>query len=283
MSQLQNKALLLTLNCSQWTARKYDKSVSREVESNHQAKDAGRYNKLLVPATSLKPIANMIGKIRDYHESVTLPWMNDGQRVLPAKLYLEYAQQMRTMTAEFDRLVNEFVNHYPTLIKEARLSLGTMYQPGDYPAVEDIRRKFSISVRTLPIPDAADFRVDIAEEDVLAIKAEIKADLHKHQQEALQHCWDRLREVVSKIEERLSDPDAIFRDSLIENARSLVKILPALNLLEDPELEAARSAVEMRLCMVSPQRLRDDKAVRAQTAQAASEILQRMMSYAAAA
>jgi hypothetical protein len=35
--------------------------------------------------------------------------------------------------------------------------------------------------------------------------------------------------------------------------------------------------------MASPQRLRDDKAVRAQTAQAASEILQRMMSYAAAA
>lgn len=283
MSQLQNKALLLTLNCSQWTARKFDKAVSREVESTHQAKEAGRYNKLLVPATALKPISNMIGKIRDYHESVTLPWMNDGQRMLPAKLYLEYTQQMRTMRGEFDRLVSDFITHYPILVKEARLNLGTMYDPADYPDISVIRNKFNVAVRALPIPDAADFRVDIAEEDVAAIKAEIKADIHKQQQEALQHCWDRLRDVVSKIEERLSDPTAIFRDSLIENARSLVKILPALNLLEDPELEAARSAVEMRLCMAPPQRLRDDKAVRAQTAQAASEILQRMMSYAAAA
>ena len=283
MNQLQNKALLLTLNCSQWTARKYDKSVSREVESNHQAKDAGRYNKLLVPAASLKPIANMIGKIRDYHESVTLPWMNEGQRVLPAKLYLEYTQQMRGMRDSFNALVDEFYNNYPTLIKEARLKLGTMYDPGEYPPPDVIRGKFDLGFRFEPIPDAADFRVDIDADDVKAIRADITRNISTQQHDALQHCWGRLREVVSKIEERLSDPDAIFRDSLIENARSLIKILPALNLLEDPELEAARTAVEHRLCMISPQRLRDDKAVRAQTAQAASEILQRMQRYDVAA
>ncbi len=283
MSQIQNKAMLSTLNCSQWSARRLDKKASKEIEQSHGAKDAGRFNKLLISAEALKPISNLVGKIRTYHEEVTLPWMDDGKRLLPAKLYLEYTSTMRGMKAEFDRLVGEFVQNYPTLIKEARLKLGTLYDPNEYPSPDVIRGKFDMVVRFEPIPDASDFRVDISDEDVKAIRADITKNISAQQQEALQHCWDRLRDVVSKIEERLSDPDAIFRDSLIENARSLVKILPALNLLEDPDLEAARAAVEHRLCMASPQRLRDDKAVRAQTAQAASEILQRMNKYAAAA
>lgn len=283
MSQIHNKAMLATLTCSQWSARKLDKKVSKEIEQTHQAQDAGRFNKLLISSAALKPIANLVSKIRSYHESVTLPWMDDGKRMLPAKLFLEYTKQMRDMKAEFDRLVDEFVQNYPTLIKEARLKLGTMYDPGEYPSPDVIRGKFDMSVRFEPVPDAQDFRVDINDEDVQAIRADITRNIHNQQGEALQHCWERLREVVSKIEERLSDPDAIFRDSLIENARTLVKILPALNLLDDPGLESARVSVEHRLCMISPQRLRDDKAVRAQTAQAAREILGRMQQYAAAA
>lgn len=283
MSNLHNKAMLVTLNCSQWTGRKMDKKVSKEIEQQHQAKDAGRFNKILISADALKPISNLVSKIRAYHESVTLPWMDDGKRMLPAKLYLEYTQQMRGMRDSFNALVDEFYNNYPTLIKEARLKLGTMYDPGEYPPPDVIRGKFDLGFRFEPIPDAADFRVDIDADDVKAIRADITRNISTQQHDALQHCWGRLREVVSKIEERLSDPDAIFRDSLIENARSLIKILPALNLLEDPELEAARTAVEHRLCMISPQRLRDDKAVRAQTAQAASEILQRMQRYDVAA
>ena len=75
------------------------------------------------------PISNLVSKIRAYHESVTLPWMDDGKRMLPAKLYLEYTQQMRGMRDNFNALVDEFYNNYPTLIKEARLKLGTMYDP----------------------------------------------------------------------------------------------------------------------------------------------------------
>lgn len=283
MSQIQNKAMLATLNCSQWSARKLDKKVSKEIEQTHQAKDAGRFNKLLISGEALKPIANLVGKIRAYHDNVTLPWMDDGKRILPAKLYLDYTQQMRAMRDEFNRLVSEFVQDYPTMIKEARLRLGTMYDPNEYPSPDVIRGKFDMTIRFEPVPDAADFRVDISDDDVKAIRADITKNIASQQQVALQHCWTRLREVVSKIEERLSDPEAIFRDSLIDNARELVKVLPALNLLGDPELEAARADVEHRLCMTSPQRLRTDKAVRAQTAQAARDILDRMQKYAAAA
>src|SRR5438094_45147 len=40
---LHHSAMLAALNISQWTARKYDKNVSKEVEAKHQATDAGRF------------------------------------------------------------------------------------------------------------------------------------------------------------------------------------------------------------------------------------------------
>ena len=47
---LNDRALLVQLNVSQWTARKYDKSASKEVTTAHGASSAaGRFNKSLLP------------------------------------------------------------------------------------------------------------------------------------------------------------------------------------------------------------------------------------------
>ena len=50
---LNHKAMLMTLSISQWTARKHDKHASSEIEKSHGAKNAGRFNKLLVDADAL--------------------------------------------------------------------------------------------------------------------------------------------------------------------------------------------------------------------------------------
>jgi hypothetical protein len=52
---LSRKATLVSVNVSQWTARRLDRKVTDEVNRQHNAaKDAGRYNKLLIEAEHLK-------------------------------------------------------------------------------------------------------------------------------------------------------------------------------------------------------------------------------------
>lgn len=268
---LQDSAMLATLTISQWTNRKHDKSVSKQVEQQHQAKDAGRYNKMLIDKTALEPISKIASAARLYHYKVTLPWGDNGDRLLPASLFQGYADTMRQYKSEFDARVHEFVLAYPGLVSAARARLGTMYEATDYPSAGEIRGKFSIDTDFTPVPTANDFRVNLNEEFVSSIKSKIEHNIQARQADAVKHCWTRVREVVEHIQERLSDKDKTFRDSLIQNALELVEILPALNITNDPEL--ARIGLEVKDILVPAQRLRDDDSLRSATAARAAEIL----------
>ena len=51
---LSDRALLVQLSISQWTARKFDKKVTNDVANTHGvASSAGRYNKALLPMNDL--------------------------------------------------------------------------------------------------------------------------------------------------------------------------------------------------------------------------------------
>ena len=271
-SPLQDSAMLVTLTISQWTARKHDKSVSTEVDRNHGAKNGGRYNKLLVRADALDPIEKVAGAARAYLYKMTHAWGDNGERMLPAALFLEFSQTMQQMRNEFDSRVQTFVNDYPTLVQEARVRLGTMYNPQDYPA--DVRSKFSFPPPAItPVPSANDFRVNLNKEYVDSIKADLISTLEARQKDTLKQCWARVRKVVTKITE-LGDEEARVYDSVITNARDLIDILPALNLTGDSELTDIAS--ELQDILVPPDRLRQDKRLKQDVALKADAILAKM-------
>jgi hypothetical protein len=270
---LQDSAMLVTLTISQWTARKHDRSVSNEVDKTHGAKDGGRYNKLLIRKDALDPIAKVEGAARQYLYKVTLAWGDNGERLLPAALFMDFTQTMGQFRSEFDARVRDLVAEYPTLVQEARQRLGSLYDPADYPA--SIRDKFAFPPPSVtPVPSANDFRVNLNAEYVDAIKADIEVQMNNRQRDSLKQCWMRVREVVSKITERCGNEKSPIYDSLIENARDLIQILPALNLSGDPELN--RIADELDRILVPPDRLRQDKRLRADTAKKADAILQQL-------
>ena len=269
---LQEKAMLITLSVSCWTARKQDKKVSAEVEASHNARDAGRYNKLLIDKVHLDPLTSYAGSIRQYHYKMTLPWMDNGARLLPSKLFLEYSQEVRKMQSEYERLVNDLVNKYPQLVQEARQRLGTMYDPDDYPDAYDIRSKFSVETDIMPVPDGADFRVGVADSERERIRAEISQRVAQRQASAVRDAWVRIREVVGNVAARLSTPKPIIRDSLIENTEELARLLPGLNVNDDPAMSDVCQRIIDKL-IVSPDRLRRSMSLRRQVVADAQGIL----------
>lgn len=272
MTTLQTKAMLASLSISQWAARKHDKTVSKEVELKHGAHDAGRFNKLLVNKTLLDPIAKLAGEIRTYHYSVTLPWTDKGDRLLPSILFMEYMAQIRVFRAKFDELVKNLLAAYPAEIQAARVRLGTMYDAADYPTVDELVDRFNMIVEFVPVPTAADFRVDVSESAAAEIRESITKTVATRQADAMKDCYRRVREVVSKIQERLSDDKAVFKDSLIENARDLMNVLPGLNIMNDPILNTLHQEITDTL-LVRPDTLRHSPSKRRETADAADAIL----------
>jgi len=167
------------------------------------------------------------------------------------------------------------------LKEDARSSLNGLFREDDYPQVQKIQRKYNFDVQVFPLPDAADFRVDLADDVLSTIRQDIEQRTQTLTGAAMRDLWDRLHDAVSHMAERLNTKDAIFRDSLVGNVADICGLLPKLNLTQDPDLEKMRQEVEQRLTMTTATALRENTGIRETTAQAAQEIMAKMAAYMA--
>jgi hypothetical protein len=186
--------------------------------------------------------------------------------------------EWRKHKRECEALVEEFLAHYEQDREIAKRVLGDLYDEKDYPDTEQVRAKFMIDLTLMPIP-TNDFRVEISESEHARIQQEVEERVTQAGQQAMMEVWQRLYDKVSHITEKLSDHKAIFRDSMIENARELCELLPRLNFTDDPNLETMRQEVEAKLARNHPDALRNDPILRREKAEEAKEIMDKMKAF----
>lgn len=273
---LNDRALLVQLNVSQWTARKYDKKATKEVINNHgTTAAAGRFNKALLPMSDLlENIHKKTTHIRTKYYDNTLPWGMDGTMMLPTSNYLSFMSDFRKEKGEWNSLVQDFIDNYDSLKLDAQRILGSLYDHSDYPPVLELRHKFHMDMAVFPVP-SSDFRVSIGSEELTRIQQDVERRVKEAEQAALKDVWQRLFDRVKHMAEKLADPKAIFRDSMLENTREICALLPRLNFSDDPNLEAMRQQVEASL-IKHPEALRNDPDLRRDTAAEAKAIMDKM-------
>jgi hypothetical protein len=277
MPKLSERAVLSQLSLSMWTARKQDKRVTREaISANGAADGAGRFHKALLPmCEALENVHGAGREVRRFFYENTLDWGIEGTRLLPSARYLDFMTALRKRKDDWEYLVGLFVTDYTDFVSEARVSLGAMFNAEDYPDPSVIRDKFKMAVNIMPVPET-DFRVDLPEAETDSLKAAVGERLLEAQQVAMRDVWTRLYDVVQKAHEKLASPDAIFRDSLIENVREMCAILPQLNVMDDEKLEELRTDALLKLGIAKPEALRLDPALRSQKAADAKAIMDKM-------
>lgn len=280
---LDTCAMLVEFNASVWTARKLDKSTTDEVVTNKNAaaKDAARVNKhLLAGRTELDVVQQMVNRARNYVYDHTLPWSDSGLRLLPTANFVSFTERMNQFEEEFEMLVSDFVNIYPTLITAQAMALGDMFKRDDYPTANEIMTKFAFRVGFLPVPTAGDFRVDIGNEAQAELKAKLEAMAEERVEAAMRDIRTRLKEHLKRMSDRLTTDyvqgeakQRRFHDSLVDGALELCDLTKALNVVGDPNLEAARRELEGALLGVTPQELRKNEGIRQDTKKAVDAIL----------
>jgi hypothetical protein len=88
---LSSRAMLCALSISMWSAQKHDREASEEIATRHGAQvDAGRYHKVLLPKQALAEIRRIVSDARSEHYFMTLPWDDNGYRVLPPEAFTPY-------------------------------------------------------------------------------------------------------------------------------------------------------------------------------------------------
>jgi hypothetical protein len=287
---LSERAVIVNLSISQWSAAKSDKKVNHEVAKQHgNDENMGNYRKTLVAKEALRAIKEITAKAREEHYRVTLPWRDTGDRVLSSAGYFAYAEVIRKIQAEFETAVDAFCANYPQFVDEARVKLNGLFNPADYPAPWEIRGKFSFNFEVLPVPDAADFRVQLGDAEVTRIREQLARDSRAQVDRAMADVWKRMSEVIAAMSARLKvfkkNPDGStehpFRDTLVSNITELLEVIPILNLTGDPAVTQFADEMRASLTKYTPEQLRNTEFARTDTAARADEILSKMSAFIA--
>jgi hypothetical protein len=277
---IANECMVVNIRIGFWAGHRLDKEASLRVTQEAQASDdAARVNKHLIPKEALKTVNAAATQVRLHFYKNTLPWKDNGDRLLTRRMFTKFMEEHGRLRDAFTNEVEQFLEQgYPAAKERARFRMGALFNADDYPSADTLRRKFYVAMDIDPVATADDFRVTISKDQEAEIKQSIEEATMARINNAMGDVWGRISEAVENFHARMSG-NTYFKSATIDNLREIVEMLPALNVLGDPQLDRIASDVASKLLAYDVADLRQDKAVRDAAAEEAAEILADMAGF----
>lgn len=199
-----------------------------------------RVSKTLLDSQELAEIKRRDMGTRKWLENMCLPY-DIGISLLPIGLIETVHAKMESYRTEREQLVNAFIAAYPALCEKAVQSLGSLYNPADYPSVSDIAVRFAFSW------DYVSFGVPGSLKGISpAIFEQQKAKAEQQFAEAITEVQaimrQTLHEMVSHLADRLAPGDEgkpkRLHETAITNLQEFLSTFSLRNITNDTELEA---------------------------------------------
>jgi hypothetical protein len=218
MKDITEKAMLVKLKVrgTDFGTTKKDKAVTESIANQYGAeKDAGAYTKRLIAKEFTATLSTLSREVKALHRGLTLPWDDDGERILPIEVYFDYMQQMRSYKADYKRAVDELKFKWEDAMRNAKQRLGRMFNEEDYkhrnaadlfclhPDTGEYLR-FSIDLRTRPIPVSTDFRVMLNREESDRVRQEIDRQYQETIRDAVADLWERLAGPIKDLRDKVT-------------------------------------------------------------------------------
>lgn len=233
---LDEKAVLAQLKRSMYSPYKLDVDESK-------AYGAGNVNKHLFEGRDnrVRRTISKFTEVYTYFNDNTVPWAT-GVRMLNIDHYFDFTAGLRQRIDEALAAADDLAAHWDEEVQAdldrlAKIAAAkgkpNLANPDDYPTAQEIRSRFDIEVRYMPVPTAGDFRVNISDED----KASLQKQLEDAEDAAAKHVIAEMLEPMQRAVEKLSVPigqdGSIFRDSLIDNIVEVAERMERVNVSDD--------------------------------------------------
>jgi len=276
--------MIVDLSIGRWYGFARDAELGRSVALTHHAdEDATNVNKRLMPSKVLRDVNSSLTTIRKHFHKNTLPWHDTGGRLLTRKLFATFIEEHEALVTKAEAAIEKFITvDYPVERDRAEFRMGEVFNPDDYPAQSELRGMYRVRLDFEPVGDAGDFRVDMDKKYVDHVRQSIERKVNDRIHGAMREVWDRLSKTLTHFHARMADEDSKFKRATIDNLREIVEVLPALNVLDDPDLESIRIDIMHHLADLDPVELRDDEDLRREVSGEAKRIMDTMDGFMAA-
>lgn len=242
---LSSSAMLVELSISKWTASKKDKQASAELADQNGAKRSmARAYKTLIESPKLEALNSLVSRIYDANFAMTMDWAAK-LRLLTTANYMKHVNMMTAFQQEFDKAVDDFIDEYRWAVTQQQVSLGTLFDPADYPSETDVRKKFGIRLAYTPVPEVGDFRVNIGTEANEALRQHYEKVYAEAITTAMNSVVGRVRDTLTTFSRQLTveaGPDGKqvkgkLYDSTIDLCRSMLDMMATCNITNDPAIQ----------------------------------------------
>jgi hypothetical protein len=250
---IASSSVLVQLNISTWTGNKLDKDQTDRLIVRNRAgsKSAKVYKDLMAGTTLLKDVNNFAAGCRLWHNQMTLPYEDRGNRICPTSLFMDYKSQYNLKRSQFIMQVSELKDNYNELTRTARNYMGDLYNPNDYPSVDEVASKFAFELSVKPMPESGHFILDIPAQDMQELREQLDAENETRLHDASREAWNRLYKLLKGMSDKLEPVVGLDKrrwyDSFVDNPKELCTMLTHLNIMNDPELENARKMLEQTI------------------------------------
>lgn len=233
---LDEKAVLVSVKRRMYSPYKLDKEESEKY-------GAGNVNKHLFEGrdNKVKETISKFTAVYTWVKDNTVPW-STGVDMLNINHYFEFNKGLRERIEDAEKAVEDLYRNWDREVQAdlARLmriatakGKPSLANINDYPDAEEMRSRFGIDVRYMPVPTTGDFRVGISDED----KASLQRQLEEAESNAARHVIQSMLEPMQRAAEKLSVPigkdGAVFRDTLIDNMVDVAERMAKVNLSDD--------------------------------------------------
>jgi hypothetical protein len=216
---------------------------TRKVSTSQIEADADkallRVSKHLLDSAELKAIRQFDGEIRRYLYNICLPF-EIGIHLLPIAALETVENRLRQFAVDRVQLIDAFLTAYPSLCQDAAQRLRGLYNPADYPPIDDVRQQFGLSWQyvSFGVPDQLKgISQDVWEQErekaaqrMAQASSEIQQVLRETMAGLVQHMADRLQ--TSEDGKPLR-----FKNSTVSNLVEFLANFEFRNVTDDTELQ----------------------------------------------
>jgi hypothetical protein len=204
-------------------------------------------------------ITNIKTRIREFWTSLTLPYVEDGVRLIRMEHQTAFNQQMVEFRGELNAAVNALDERFQSLKAEAREQLGELYNDDDYPP--DLAGSFGVEWTFCSIepPEYLKFldNGDLFRQEESKFRARIDEAVVLAEAAFMAEFRDMVAHLSERLTGQTDGKPRIFRDSAVESLQTFFERFKALNLQSNPNLDALVEHARNLVAGRSPEELRE--------------------------
>jgi len=262
------------------------KVATSEIDTRGADPDAVSVSKEILTCKSYDRLLSAQGDLKRWVRSLALPsqlFTRGSIYLIPVGLVEQVDERIRF---ERDRilgagvngspsLLDSFMSDYDSAVESARVRLGPLFDPTDYPAAFRVRRSFKVAHSYLSLdtpgqlaeisPEIFQREREKAEARIATILEEVEGALAATMQDLVSHMLDRLNPGAD-------GKPKIFRNSLVENFSEFLATFTARNASGNTDLEGIANRCRSILAGVDADALRSVPVARAAVVAGMAEV-----------